>query len=262
MKFINRPFRISPSSYSVFSRCSMQFKWAVIDEIEADEGADNLFAVLGSAFHKAMELNDRYDVTLDELRKSWKVLFFNYMSEAKHLDKKVAYGWFLTRGYQLLRKGVDFKKRWLINSSVIFNEKYFRIPFNNNFVKDVFISGKIDLAIKKNDDDIYTIIDWKTSKNLDKNIEINDQITVYIYWLSQQLKIDFEKIFGALVYPQVDDVLFTQRKEEDIQRVFANYNIMLERIAKSNFKKEPLLNKKKNDCTFCPFIKRCKKYEL
>jgi len=262
MNFINRPFRISASSYSAFSRCSMQFKWSAIDEIEPDMNSDNLFAVLGSAFHKAMELNDKFNIDLGDLKKSWKVLFLNFMSEAKYLEKDIKYDFFMNRGYQLLRKGLELKKRWQMSSSVIFNEKYFRIPFNNSFVKDVFISGKIDLAIKNNDDDIYTIIDWKTGKNVDKNIEINDQITIYIHYISQQFKIDLEKIFGALVYPQLNEVLFTQRTSGDIQRVFKNYNAMLERVAEGDFKKEPLLNKKKDDCIFCPFIKRCKKHEI
>jgi CRISPR/Cas system-associated exonuclease Cas4 (RecB family) len=196
------------------------------------------------------------------LKKGWKILFLNYLSEARHLDENAEYSFFMNKGYSLLRKGLELKKRWLVNSTVVFNEKYFRIPFNSKFVKDVFISGKLDLAIKNNDDDIYTIIDWKTGKNVDKNIETNDQITIYIYYISQQLKVGIENIFGALVYPQADDILFTQRKEEDIQRILSAYDAMLERIAEGDFKKEPLLNKKKDDCVFCPFIKRCKKYEF
>ena len=52
MKDIYKPFRISPSSLSMFNKCSMQFKWAVIDEIEAlldtwtREQHEDLFKIL------------------------------------------------------------------------------------------------------------------------------------------------------------------------------------------------------------------------
>jgi CRISPR/Cas system-associated exonuclease Cas4 (RecB family) len=262
MKSINRPLRISPSSLATFNKCSMQFKWNVIDEIEPDENSDNLFAVLGSAFHKAMELNDLYDISLEDLRKSWKIIFLKYMSDTKYLDRKTSYSFFQSRGFQLLRKGMDLKKRWKDKASVIFNEKYFRIPLTNKFLENVYISGKIDLAIRNKEEDIITILDWKTSKNIDKNIDNNDQISIYIYFVHSQLKFDYENIFGALVYPQIEEIIFTQRTEQDVQKVFAKINLMLERIANSDFKKEPLINKKKDDCTFCAFTKYCKTHEL
>jgi hypothetical protein len=55
-----KPLRISPSSFDLFFKCSQQYKWAVIDEILPEEGSDNLYAVLGSSFHKIMELHDRF----------------------------------------------------------------------------------------------------------------------------------------------------------------------------------------------------------
>ena len=78
----------------------------------------------------------------------------------------------------------------------------------------------------------------------------------------ENLKIDFDNIYGALVYPQIEEVLFTQRTEKDVQKVFTKFNNMLERIANNDFKKEPLINKKKADCTFCPYTTYCKKHEF
>lgn len=258
---IKKPFRISPSSLSVFNKCSMQFKWGAIDDVEPDGGTDNLFAVLGSTFHKCMELNDRYDYSLTDLEAGWRILFFNYMSELKNYDNKSDIDFFLKRGFNLLKKGIELKKRWQQNSTVVFNEKYFRIPFENKFINKVYISGRIDLAIKNKDDDIYTILDWKTGKNKDKNIDENEQMSFYIFYMNKMLNIPYENIFAALVYPFLDEVVFTQRNECDINNMFEKLHIMLEKISKGLFKKEPLISGILEDCTFCPFTKYCKKNE-
>lgn len=236
----------------------MQFKWSVLDEIEPEPKSGNYYAVLGSAFHKAMELNDAFGMDEEELRKFWKYLFFFCKTEQAYLNEEEDYQNFISRGYDLLKSGLELKKRWLETSNIIWNEKYFRIPFKNSFIDDVYFSGRIDLTVKDKNNDIFTVIDWKTAKKENKEIDIDPQMGIYIYFLHKEFKVPYDNLFGALAYPSTEKISFTQRTKEDIDIVFEDSLKMVERISKEDFKKEPKIISKSGDCFFCPYKKRCR----
>jgi CRISPR/Cas system-associated exonuclease Cas4 (RecB family) len=255
MNRIGKPFRISPSSIGLFFKCAQSFKWAYIDEEQAEEYSGNYYAVLGTSFHKAMELDDLFTIDKQDIKKFFKLLFYTNLTEADinwrdDLDESKK---FISRGLELLEGGYKLKERWKSTNDVVFNEKYFRINFPNKFFEDVYISGKIDLAIKGKNNDIYTILDWKTSKTLDNDIDNNSQITIYIYYLHKTYSIPYENIFGALAYPAKDKILFTQRTEEDVKSLFANVDKLLENAYNGNFEKAT----NKNACFFCAYKKKC-----
>jgi len=257
---MTKSLRISPSAINTFFKCSMQYKWNVIDELEPDPGTDNLYAVLGSTLHKASELQDKFNIPFTELKTAWKILFLNFMTESKNLDQDCNYEKFLSRGYDLLKNLVELKKKWINKVKVLSVEKYHRIPYKNPFINDICLSGKIDVSLKSLEDEMFTALDWKSSKN--ENIFIDDdlQMSFYIYFIHIFYKVDFDKIFGALAYPANLHINFTQRTEEDLQeKMFKKIDLMLERISKDDFKKEPKIGMNLNDCTFCPFIKSCGK---
>lgn len=259
MSLIRKPIRISPSAINTFYKCSTQYKWTVIDELIPDPGTDNLYAVLGSSVHKATELNDLYKVSYEELKVAWKVLFLSFLSETKFLSKDIDYQKFLTYGYDLLKKVFKIKKRWK-GSKIIAVERYVRKSYPNKWLTKISLSGRIDLIIK-NSENVFTAIDWKTGKTTSYiDIENDLQMSFYIFFVNLFYKIDFDNIFGALVFPAIDEVLFTQRTIEDLQKkMFDKIDKMLERISKNDFCKEPKLNNKLNDCKFCPYIISCDK---
>ena len=69
--------------------------------------------------------------------------------------------------------------------------------------------------------------------------------------------VSLRQIYGSLAYPYDKEILFTQRTQEDIEKLFVRINMMLERINCNDFKKEPKLNFRHDDCFFCPYKKRC-----
>jgi CRISPR/Cas system-associated exonuclease Cas4 (RecB family) len=255
---ISRSLKISPSFYEMFQKCSMQYKWNVLDEIQPDPGSDNLYAVLGSSFHKSMEIQDKFDVETKDLKQYWRGIFLSHLADAQNLKKNVSYQEFLSKGYDLIKSAVNLKKRWTSKSEIVALEKYFRIEYKNEYIENTFISGKIDLIVKSKDG-VFTVIDWKTSKNKDKDIEKNNQLTFYIYFINKYFKIPLDKIWCALVYPQADDMIFSQRTQADIDALFIRIDDMLRRIAEDDFKKEPKLNSKKGDCFFCSYKLACEK---
>jgi len=251
---ILKPLRISPSSFSTFFKCSMQYKWAVIDEKLPDEESDNIYAVLGTTLHKAMELFYTFNLSYDELKKSWKILFLNFMTEAKNLPKSTEYESFVSKGYDLLRNAFELKERWK-DWSIVSPELYYRLPYPNKFIENTHISGRIDLIARKLKQ--IAAIDWKTSNKLIKNVDEDPQMSFYIYCLHLMYKIDYDDIFGVFVHPSLNQIIFTQRSEFDIKRTLERIDLMLKRISLNDFKKEPKINNCLNDCTFCPYTRTC-----
>lgn len=258
---IQKPLRISPSALDVFSQCSMRYKWIVIDEIIPDEGSDNLYAVFGTTFHKVMQLNDRFGLTEKELCSIWKYLFLAYLSDSLYLPKKIEYQNFIDQGTSMIKKGLELKKRWKHNQ-IVENEIYFRINYPNSFFEDAFLSGRIDVIVKDNQQ-VYTTLDWKTSKIVEKDIDKNNQLCFYIYYVHLTYGIDYDSIFGALVYPYSKEIIFTQRDEQSIIKLKEKINLMLSRIAKNDFHKEPKENGGwlVDNCHFCGFKKYCQDHE-
>jgi CRISPR/Cas system-associated exonuclease Cas4 (RecB family) len=250
-----KPLRISPSSFDLFFKCSQQYKWAVIDEILPEEGSDNLYAVLGSSFHKIMELHDRFSFNHEKLKLFWEPIFFMYYSDAKNLPKDTDFNAFVKKGYVLLDNAIKLKKRWE-NLKVLQNECYFRIEFPNQYIK-AWISGKIDLILHDPAENIYTVLDWKTSANVDKEVEKNNQLLFYLYYIINTYHVSYDKVWGCLAYPSSEKLLFTQRTETDVAELFKKITLMIKRISEDDFKKDPMFNFCPDDCHFCPYKNKC-----
>lgn len=255
---ITKSLRISPSGIETFFKCSLRYKLIYIDEILPDPGSDNLYSVLGLSVHKATELNDVFNISFEELKKSWRILFLSFLSDVKNLPEDIDYRPFLSRGYDLLKAVKKLKKRWK-DSEIIGIEKYYRVKYNNLFVENTFLSGRIDLVIR-NIEQIYTAIDWKTSKSENKKIDTDLQMSFYIFYVHTFYGIDYKDIFGALVYPSLDKILFTQRNEDDLKEyMFNKIDLMLERISDNDFKREPKIDNCLDNCAFCPYVISCEK---
>jgi CRISPR/Cas system-associated exonuclease Cas4 (RecB family) len=251
-----KQLKISQSSYTTFHKCSKMFQWQFIDEIPPEKGSDNIYAVFGTSFHKALELHLKYNLDCDDLVNGWKVLFLNYFSEARNLsekDKKLKQK-FMQMGEAFIKNAFEMKLRWQ-DYLIVESEKGVKIPFKNDYFENVFLTGKIDLILKNVLS--FVCLDWKTSKNKDEDIDSNDQLTFYIYFIHNLFNIKFEDIFGALAYPFDKDIKFTQRTIEDVNNLFGKINKMIERIYKNDFIKEPKMNFNPDDCFFCPYKKRC-----
>lgn len=249
---------ISASSLSTFFKCSQQYKWQFLDELEPDEGTASLYTVFGSAFHRAIELYFKFNLDMDEIRSCWKPLFLSFCTETKGLvlPRQRELLKFIDKGYLYFDNFTKLQVRWK-NYKIVDTEKYYRLPFKTS-LDDVFISGRIDLILN-NDKYEFVCLDWKTSKTKETNVESNTQITFYVYIISQVYKIPLESIYGGLVYPFDMDILFSQRQSNDFDVLFKRVNVMLDRISKSDFVKEPKVRCTPDDCYFCQYTKTCEK---
>lgn len=251
----------SASAIATFLKCSQQYKWHYIDNLPADPGTDNLYAIFGSTFHKVMELTDKFNLSVEEARKFWRPIFYTFFTEAENLNEDDEIDVFLKNGYEVISKAFELRERWVHKTIVVCNEKFFSIRYEskNKFFDKILVRGKADLILKDKIEDIFTIIDWKTGARVEKDIASNIQMTIYIWYIYKTFIQDYKNIHAALVYPKVNRVLFTKRAEEKVQEFFDILESIIERIAKKDFKKEPKLNNKPDDCKFCSFFFSCDK---
>jgi len=211
--------------------------------------------------HKAGELGDKYGITIDALKKAWKILFLNYHSETQNLLDD-DYNSFLSRGYELIINMFEMKKRWEDKTIVIANERYIRLPYENKFLKNVFLSGKIDVILKNKIEEVFTALDWKTARKTktQKDADKDLQLSFYIYFIHKLFNAEFKNIHACLAYPSSKRLVFTQRTKEELQIVmFDKIDNMLKRIKENDFYKEPKKCGNLNNCTFCPYIISCDK---
>ena len=155
---------VSPSSLTTFFKCSQWYKWQFIDELETEEGADNLYAIFGTSFHKVMQLHHRFKMSHDELVSSWKSLFLTYCTDAKKLKwpSDSVLETFIRRGYEYIDNAFFMRER-LKQYEFLDTERYVKIPFTNKYMKiPTFLTGRIDLLLKNQE--FIVSLDWKTSK--------------------------------------------------------------------------------------------------
>jgi CRISPR/Cas system-associated exonuclease Cas4 (RecB family) len=250
---------ISASSLSTFLRCSQQFKWQFLDELEPDEGTASIYTIFGSAFHKCQELMFRFKIDYKEIVASWRSLFLSMVTEEKAfvIPNESILNDFVNKGYVYLENARKIHERWH-GYKIIEVETYHKFPFSNQFFDNVFLTGRIDLLLEK-DDDCIVCLDWKTSKSKEKKIDENIQLTFYAYFVRQVYRYSFDSIFGALAYPFDSEILFSQRTEEQIDSLHRLINSVLEKISNKEFIKEPKLKNSSQDCFFCSYKETCKK---
>jgi CRISPR/Cas system-associated exonuclease Cas4 (RecB family) len=245
--------KLSPTSIECFFRCSFQFRLKYIDERPEEPGSDNIYAVRGDAFHKLMQIHDKYD--LKRLKFYWTAIYLSCLSDKRNLKEGVHYNQDIERsGRILITNGLKLKERWK-DYKRIDNEKYIKIQYQNPFLEEVFLSAKLDLILSKLTE--YVVVDWKTSKQKEKNIDENIQLGLYIYLINKIYGIEYENIFGALAYPFLNDIIFTQRSEEQIKDLLKKVDNVIERVKLKDFKKEPKCAWNLEGCKFCPYTISC-----
>jgi CRISPR/Cas system-associated exonuclease Cas4 (RecB family) len=231
------------------------YKWQFIDTRPADESY--LFTVFGSTLHKALELHFKFGLSFTEISDAWPSLFIAFCTEAKNLTfpnaKELQDS--IEKGKLQIKNAEKMKSRWE-QFKILEVEKYCKIPYINNFLDNVYLTGRIDMLLAN---DEIVCLDWKTSKSKEKEIDKNIQLTFYSFFVRELYKYSLDSIYGALAYPIDGEILFTQRTEADFADLFKQVNNMLERISKKDFLKEPKLNQRFGDCYFCQYKKTCAK---
>lgn len=234
--------KISYSAFDTFNRCPLQYKFSYIDRVKVPQKPEFFF---GGLIHEIVQyaltkdpIVPPLDELLDILKEKWQEDIFLSKQES---DQYFGFG------KDMLKKFHAGFKPGLRN--IIATEKRFQIPLNEKHT----LSGIID-RIDKLPYGGYELIDYKTSKKLPTQIDVDNDKQLCIYNLAiNNLWPDIKDIRLTLYFLKFDTKLSTKRRADEVEEI-------KEEILKTaeNIEKETEFLPKDNPlCDWCDYQKMC-----
>ncbi|MFH1175246.1 MAG: PD-(D/E)XK nuclease family protein [bacterium] len=240
--------KTSYSALDTFLQCPLKYKFQEIDKIRAPKGKD---AIFGTAIHSALKFYHQPG-RLSPVSEKEVLNFFVSNWKKELFEDEFAEQTLFSQGKQILEKYA--KQNDSSKISPIALELYFQAPMNENHS----LSGKID-RIDKLEDGSFEIIDYKTSRRLpsQENIENDLQLAIYqIGFLSQWPDFDKNPIKTSLYFLQHGIKLSSVKTSENLETTKQKVLHIIEKIeeAEKNNKFEPIVGPL---CDWCGFQKNC-----
>lgn len=237
-------FSWSASSLRDFLVCKRRWYYKYIFKIK-EHSVSNLPKAyeLGNIIHRILEeYYKNRNQSIDEL-------FIKYRSINP----------FLALELEIMREKVEnfikYDKKRLENRTIIELEKSFDIIFC-----DFKLTGVIDRVDKNLEEDLFELIDYKTSRNLkvdnDKNYEKSDDFQMAFYYLAikQLYKSENIRAFFYDVYNNIfKEEVVVKEKINLLEKIFINLKEQSQKAI--NFAQ----TEKKTDCTYCIYRVICNK---
>ena len=245
--------RISYSGLDSFSICPAKYKFQYIDRIKTPKIKE---AVFGTLIHECLKVFHEPSLPLplseDELLK-----YFTEKWNADIYKDKQEESFAFYQGVDIL------KKYYLQNQNQKFNiinlEVSFQIPISDN--KEFHqITGRID-RIDKLDDGTFEVIDYKTTKKMPAQSDVDNNLQLLIYYLGivnrwPSLEKEDRPVKLSLYYLRHGEKLSVIRKKEVIKETQQKILDLINQINKSKF--EPRVNPL---CDWCQYQQYCPLYK-
>jgi len=245
--------RISYSGLDSFSICPAKYKFQYIDRIKTPKIKE---AVFGTLIHECLKVFHEPSLPLplseDELLK-----YFTEKWNADIYKDKQEESFAFYQGVDIL------KKYYLQNQNQKFNiinlEASFQIPISDN--KEFHqITGRID-RIDRLDDGTFEVIDYKTTKKMPAQSDVDNNLQLLIYYLGivnrwPSLEKEDRPVKLSLYYLRHGEKLSVIRKKEVIKETQQKILDLINQINKSKF--EPRVNPL---CDWCQYQQYCPLYK-
>lgn len=139
----------------------------------------------------------------------------------------------------------------IIVSRVVKTEWAFNFNLDN---KSIWIDGRIDRLIHGYKDDLYTIVDFKTGQNIPSGEPSDWQAIIYLYGVSEALKISPEKL--SFVYFKVAKELQIKEIKYSSAIKSSNRQLILEKISEITSNRYWVANENCNN-NYCQYAQLC-----
>ncbi len=241
--------RISYSGLDSFSTCPAKYKFQYIDRIKTPKIKE---AVFGTLIHECLKMFHEPSLPIplseDELLKYFTEKWNADIYEDKQTESFAFY------------QGVDIlKKYYLQNQNQKFNilnlETPFQIPILDNQ-----ITGRID-RIDKLEDDTFEVIDYKTTKKMPAQSDVDNNFQLAIYYLGiinrwPVLEKEDRPVKLSLYYLRHGEKLSVIGNKQGIKETQQKILDLINQINKSKF--DPRVNPL---CDWCQYQKYCPLYK-
>lgn len=201
--------KVSYSQYTMWANCPQQYKLAYIDDLS--ESTSNINTIFGTAMHEVLQhyLTVFYGVSKKQANELdlKKMLLDSLRENFKKEQEKAPEGIQVASKEELeefYADGIEILNWFEKKSDTIFSKKGWELvgverALNIKVKDNVNYMGFIDVLLKHKPSGDYLIIDFKTSrsgwtKDMKKDKTKLNQLLLYKHFLSEQYKIDINKI--------------------------------------------------------------------
>jgi len=246
--------KTSYSALDTFKQCPLKYKFQVVDKIKAPKTKE---AVFGNKLHKALQyfhskspLSPTLDELLNYLKEIWESSVFGdeqtdmiYFSEAIKILKNY-YEHFTKIKDKFTVLGTETRFEVLLENPKSQNEK-------------CLLAGIVD-RIDKTSDGKLEIIDYKTTKKLPSQEDVNNSLQLSLYCLGiinrwpQFIQQGIENIKLTLYYLKHQETITTFRTKQQLDHIQEKIWEQLAKIEKSEFQPIPSAL-----CDWCGYKKIC-----
>lgn len=214
--------------------------------LEPPDIGDIIHRALGCAYKNYINI----EINAKNANEIYKEIYKNLEKFLDNEEQKFPYGaFFMFKEIALrkLKKYIEKEKNEIIKNNEMFKileiEKSINIDYKLN-EKIIKFVGRIDRIDYFPNDDKYVLIDYKTGKviqnelNLDllnsfesiRNSKINFQFPIYVFLFHKKYNINFEKIYTKFVSFDYEDNKIENYNEEKIKKYLKILNIVIEEI--------------------------------
>ncbi len=239
--------RISYSSLENFLTCPAKYKFSEIDKLKSPKSKE---AIFGTLIHKTLQTMHNPSAITPPTEEEVLAFFSNswdkniYVSESEEMMA-------FEQGVRILKD--YYKKNYPANFHILDLESFFEAPIKDkNEIHS--ITGKID-RIDKLKDDTYEVIDYKTSRTLpsQKNVDENMQLAMYhLGLLNKWSDLTNKPVKLSLYFLRHGEKLSTIKTGEKLKETTEKVLEIIDKIKMSKFVPEinPL-------CDWCGFQSVC-----
>lgn len=234
--------KTSYSALDTFKTCRLKYKFQEIDKIKAPKSKEAVFGTIIHNTFKFLHTSRPISPTIEEALEYFNSLWNSEVYQDKQEETAV-----LSEGVRIIQNYCA--KNNLKNFNVVDLETRFSIDIGN----DITLGGVID-RIDRLDDDSFEIIDYKTSRSLpsQKDVDGNFQLSVYYMALLDRWPKMEKPIKLSLYYLKHNIKLSTTRTSRQINETKQYIFDTISEIEKGNFAPTPSAL-----CDWCGYQQYC-----
>lgn len=215
--------RTSYSALETYKNCPLKYKLQEIDRMRVPKSVEAIFGTLvHSALKKMFERSPLFPA-LDEVVaffiSGWSVQAKELAQVQPDLNQEVLDA-YLNEGLSMIKNFYKKNPPW--NFNVVELESRFAVPIEDEKNGEAHIlAGIIDRIDKSSDDSLYEIIDYKTSKRMPSQEDMDKNLQLSIYYLGILKKwphLSSDNVKLSFCFLKHNEKIETKRTKKDLEK--------------------------------------------